>query len=102
MNLFVTGGAPATGGPEPALLYVGNGKHHFANGHRGDIATLYGRSRPRRPAGWICAARPGSLQFVGLSAQFLLGMAATLSGSRRRPPGLLTPSAPCGSGCTAR
>ena len=69
MNLFVAGGAPAnvygagagipaalrgaptTGGPEPALPYVGNGKHHFANVRRDAIATLHALGLRTAPAG---------------------------------------------------
>ena len=44
-------GAPTTGAPEPALLYVGNGKHRFANVHRDAIATLYALGVRTAPAG---------------------------------------------------
>ena len=44
-------GAPTTGGPEPALLYVGNGKHRIANVHRDAIATLYALGLRTAPAG---------------------------------------------------
>jgi hypothetical protein len=40
-----------TGGPEPALLYAGNGKHRFANVHRDDIAMLYAFGVRTAPAG---------------------------------------------------
>ena len=39
-------------------------------------------------------------QLLFLSAQFLLGMAVNLIWQRRRRPALLTPPAPCCSGCT--
>jgi nucleoside-diphosphate-sugar epimerase len=44
-------GAPTTGGPGPALLYVGNGKHRFAIVHRDAIATLYALGARTVPAG---------------------------------------------------
>ena len=44
-------GAPATGGSEPALLYVGNGEHRFANIHRDAIAMLYALGVRTAPAG---------------------------------------------------
>jgi nucleoside-diphosphate-sugar epimerase len=44
-------GAPTTGGPEPALLYAGNGKHRVASVHRDAIATLYAPGVRTAPAG---------------------------------------------------
>ena len=44
-------GDPTTGGPEPAPLYAGNGKHRFASVHRDAIATLYAPGVRSAPAG---------------------------------------------------